>query len=69
MTLGKNRTPPTGSQEKQDIAEQSPIKMALSYCTIQSPLSLLSVSISPIYPLTPPPTQLSVYVLSQQAWG
>lgn len=36
--------PLTGSQEKQDIAEQSPIKMGLTYCTIQSPLS---VSVSP----------------------
>ena len=44
---------PTNSQEKQDIAEQSPIKMGLTYCTIQSPLSLpqrLSLSAPPPHP-------------------
>lgn len=45
--------PLADSQEKQDIAEQSPIKMGLTYCTIQSPLSrslsplCLSLSTSP----------------------
>lgn len=39
--------PRTDSQEKQDIAEQSPIKMGLTYCTIQS-LSLLSQSFYPL---------------------
>lgn len=33
--------PLADSQEKQDIAEQSPIKMGLTYCTIPSPLPLL----------------------------
>lgn len=46
MTLGNSlSTPPsclspcvplTDSQEKQDAVEQSPIKMGLTYCTIQS---------------------------------
>lgn len=60
--------PLTDSQEKQDIAEQSPIKMGLTYCTIQSPLSLPSVSIF-LPPSLSLPSQLSVCVLGQRAWG
>lgn len=53
-------------REKQDIAEQSPIKMGLTYCTIQSPLSPLRLALSlPSSPLS----QLSVCVLSQQGPG
>jgi len=48
--------PSTDSQEKQDIAEQSPIKMGLTYCTIQSPL-FQSVYLPPL------PTPLSALCL------
>lgn len=50
-TLGNNRAsstllwlPLADSQEKQGVSKQSPIKMGLTYCTIQAPLSFPSVS-------------------------
>lgn len=55
----------TDSQEKQDIAEQSPIKMGLTYCTIQSPLSLfLPPSVSIFLPPSPSLPSLSSLFVS-----
>lgn len=74
-TLGNNHTSPPSrptipySQEKQDIAEQSPIKMGLVYCTIQSPLSPLCLSLSSLPPALSLPSQFFVCVLGQQASG
>lgn len=59
--------PSQDSQEKQDIAEQSPIKMGLTYCTIQSPHSL---SLSPLcLGLSLPFSPLSALCLCPQPTG